>query len=102
MSVTSSPGRRPLGKPARSPATAPQRLACASAAVAGIAMFSRSISEGVTVDSWFTPSRPVRNAVTRSCRGRFEGAMFPSAPSGSRNSTSISAGNVGWVTYSAN
>ena len=67
-------------------------------------MLSRAISDGVTFASWFTPAKPVRNAVTRSLRGKLLGAMFAMfVPSvwftASRNSTSSSAGNVGLVTY---
>ena len=39
-------------------------------------VLSRVISEGVTFDIWFTPGKPVRNAVTRSLRGRLLGARF--------------------------
>ena len=66
-------------------------------------VLSRCISEAVTFDCWFKPWKPVRNAVTRSVRGRFDGARFgmfvPSvAFTASRNSTSSSAGSVGLVT----
>ena len=67
----------------------------------------RVISDGVTVDIWFTPAKPVRNAVTRSLRGRFVGARFAKlVPSvwltAPRNSASSNAGNVGFVTYVPN
>ena len=102
MSTVSSPGRRPLGKPARSPPATP-KLLCEAAGVAGIPVFRRVISEAVTFDIWFTPAKPVRNAVTRSLRGKLLGAMLAKfVPSvwltGARNSTSISAGSVGLVT----
>src|SRR5262245_13552739 len=45
MSVTSSPTRRPLGKPAVSPPRTPKRLGFGDG---GIATLSRSISDGVT------------------------------------------------------
>ena len=47
MSTTSSYGRRPLGKPAISPASTP-RSSCAAAKVGGAAVFSRNISDGTT------------------------------------------------------
>ena len=47
MSMTSSPSRRPFGKPCRSPPSTPSRF---GSAVGLIEVFSRSISEG-----WISP-----------------------------------------------
>src|SRR5579862_2283946 len=110
MSTTSSPGRRPLGKPAGSqpgfdsvnaPLTkhaAAPRLFWLPFGVTGSAVFSRNISEGTTFFGWFTPCTPVRNAATRSVRGNTVGACTPA----SLYSSSSSAGSVGLVTYVAN
>ena len=48
----------------------------AQPAAAGMPVLSRVISDAVTFDIWFTPGNPVRNAVTRSLRGRLLGARF--------------------------
>src|SRR5689334_20941671 len=93
MSTTSSPGRRPFGKPAASPPSTPSRLWLA-AGVGAIAVLSRSISDGVTFDGLFRPCTPVRKAATRSVRGKLVGAFTPALP----NSASRSAGSVGLVT----
>jgi len=80
-----------------------------AAGFAAILVLRRVISDGVTVFCWLTPSKPVRNAATRSLRGKLDGAMFAIGVVGFRmsltallNSTSSSAGNVGLVTYFAN
>src|SRR6188508_1075544 len=73
ISTTSSPGRRPFGKPAKSlPAT--PKVDCIFAGVASILVFNRSNSDGVTLASWLTPAKPVRKAVTKSVRGKLVGA----------------------------
>ena len=60
---------------------------------AGMAVFSRSISEPTTPAGWLTPGMPVRNVVTKSVRGKLVGAAPP------RPSTrSSSTGRVGLVT----
>src|SRR5262249_23667736 len=92
-STTSSPGRRPFGKPALSPPSTPS-VFCDAAGTGAIVVLSRSISEGFTFAGWFRPGTPVRNAVTRSVRGKFVGALTPAEP----NRISISAGRVGFVT----
>ncbi len=58
---------------AREVAAGNTERALRAAGVAAIAVLRRIISEGVTVACWFTPAKPVRNAVTRSRRGRFAG-----------------------------
>ena len=60
-----------------------------------IAVFRRSISEGVTVAGLLTPVMPVRNTVTRSVRGRLVGARPAAFPVNTKPSK---AGSVGWVT----
>ena len=96
-STTSSPKRRPFGKPAASPATTPSEF-CAAAAVAAMPVFKRSISargppapRPVMLPGRLTVGSPVRKAVIRSVRGKFVGALAP-------NSVSTSAGSVGCVT----
>ena len=89
MSTTSSPGRRPFGKPAVSPPSTPTGL-CAAGAFAAIDVLSRSISDGRTPAGWFKPGTPVRNTATRSLRGV--------AGAGTPKSASISTGSVGLVT----
>ena len=70
MSSTSSPTRRPFGKPATSPFEHAQAVvARAPTASGGIAMLRRSISDGRTFGGWFRPGMPVRKIVTRSLRG---------------------------------
>ena len=95
--------RRPAGARSGSPRDRRRRRRTCSAVAAGVGaipVLRRIISDGVTFFCWLTPVKPVRNAVTRSCRGRFAGARFgmlvPSvAFTASRNSTSSSAGSVG-------
>ncbi|MNN80163.1 hypothetical protein D3C81_1968730 [compost metagenome] len=92
-STTSSPGRRPFGKPALSPPMTPRRF-CAPTLVAAMDVFRRSISDAVTVTGWFTPLMPVKKVATRSLRGKLVGALAPAEP----YSTSTRAGAVGLVT----
>ena len=70
----------------------PRRFCCASG-VAAMLVFSRSISDAVTVACWFTPLMPVRKVVTRSVRGKLVGAVF-----GIASAISSRAGRVGFVT----
>ncbi len=76
MSTTSSLGRRPFGNPAKSlPAGEVFRLPTMASRFwlangnGAMAVFRRSISEGVTVAGLLTPVMPVRNTVARSVRG---------------------------------
>ena len=62
--------------------------------VGAIDVLSRICSDTTTFGGWFRPCTPVRNAATRSVRGKFVGAFTPAPP----NSTSSSAGSVGLVT----
>jgi len=91
LSTTSSPGRRPLGKPALSPPSTP-RLFCDPAGVGAMAVLRRSISEGTP--NLLTPVMPVRKAAIRSVRGKLVGALTPALP----NRISSNAGRVGLVT----
>src|SRR5215212_5087452 len=59
MSTTSSPGRRPLGKPALSPPSTPRRF-CEVPAVAAIDVLRRTCSDTTTPAGLLTPSTPVR------------------------------------------
>src|SRR5437773_4376287 len=93
MSTTSSPGRRPFGNPALSPPSTPRRFWDA-AGTGPMAVLRRNISEATTFAGWLRPCTPVRNAATRSVRGKFVGALTPAPP----NRISSSAGNVGLVT----
>src|SRR4249919_3121346 len=94
MSTTSSPGRRPFGKPAVSPASTPS-VFCEAAALGAIDVFRRIISAGFTEAGWLRPDTPVRNAATRSARGYKVGAFTPG------NSAWIRIGRLGLVTYLA-
>src|SRR5690349_11012806 len=108
MSTTSSPGRRPLGKPARSQpgldgVATPNTKHCAAPrlfwrplGVIGSARLSRCISAVEPLA--LTPGTPVRNAATRSARGNRLGATTPAEP----NRISRSSGSAGLVTYAAN
>ena len=108
MSTTSSFGRRPFGKPAKSlacdrlavpptrstsPAT-PRRFWSANCTGA-MAVFRRSTSEGVAVAGLLTPAIPVRNTVAKSVRGRLVGATPLGSPVSTRPK---STGRVGLVT----
>ena len=63
MSTTSSPGRLPFGNPALSPPNRPKGL-WSFFFVGGMLVFSRIISDGVTVWSWLMPARPVKKIAT--------------------------------------
>src|SRR5207342_2566115 len=76
MSTTSSPGLRPLGKPAVSPASTPS-VFCDVAAFGAIDVLSRIISAGRTLAGLFRPLTPVRKAAIRSSRGYLVGALTP-------------------------
>jgi hypothetical protein len=65
---------------------------CWSRGVGAIEVFSRSISDGVTLAGRFDPGTPVRKATARSWRGNLVGAGALG------NSVWISAGSVGVVT----
>src|SRR5262245_535304 len=94
MSTTSSPGRRPFGKPATSPPSTP-RFDCDPAGVAAVPVFKRSISPGAdSIAGFVRPGMPVRNTATRSLRGKLFGARTPRLP----NSASSSSGSDGFVT----
>ncbi len=107
MSTVSSPGRRPFGKPARSPPATP-KLLCMAAGVAAMPVLSRVISDGVTARHLVharetreergheVVARQIRRREVRDVRARASGSPAP------RNSASSNAGSVGFVTYVPN